>query len=465
MPNKTLTNHKSARALVVDDETTIADFIDDTLTAQGYQVQSFSDSKAAYGIASAQDFDIALVDISMPGISGAQLSKKIRERSPQTEIIIITGVPDQENLEPFLKMGLTQFLFKPFNRSQLAYSVYAAMHFKRLRGKYLTIAAETQGSSLTGMSRSIRNIRQEILSVSRINLSVLIMGESGTGKEVIAHDVHKNSERSKKPFVPINCATLGSLAESELFGHERGAFTGATKTTNGYIGAANGGTLFFDEIGELAPEIQAKLLRFLDDGEYRRVGSSEIRHADTGIIAATNRDLKNVLRGELPPDLFFRLSGSVIQVSPLRERKADILPLTRHFLTLFGNAKNTFYDLSAEACALLIEEEWPGNTRQLKQVLYKISQTSTNPQLSLADVQKALGRDSKKQEIRTYKEAKHDFLLEFNRGYFITLLSITRGSLQQALQISGMHKKNFYTKIKQLGVTVKDFSPNRQQKS
>ena len=400
--NNAVKGKKDVRVLVVDDERAIPYFIDEVLTEQGYQVTSYSDSKEAYGVAGQQEYQLALIDINMPEINGVQLSKKIMECFPDTEIIIITGVPEENNLDPCLKMGLTHFLFKTFNKSQLIYTVYAALHFQRLRNAYLSDSEKISGCNLVGVSMSTRDVRQEIFSVGKTDLSGLIMGESGTGKEIIARDIHRNSERSTKPFIPINCAVLGSLVESELFGHVSGAFTGASKTTAGYVGAADKGTLFLDEIGDLLQEVQAKLLRFLDDGEYSKVGDTSIRHADVRIVAATNRDLEKMCdEGGFRADLFYRLSGAIIKTTPLRDRKADILPLIWHFLALFGTAKNITYDISADACARLVEEDWPGNVRQLKQTLYKISPTSDTRKITLADVQRTLGGPSEKLWLKT----------------------------------------------------------------
>ncbi len=464
MMNKAVKANKNVKILVVDDETSIADFIDEVLTAQGYQVTSFSDPDEAYAIADRLEFQLALIDINMPVINGVQLSKRILECFPNTEIIIVTGVPEENNLDPCLKMGLTHFLFKTFNDSQLIYTVYAALHFQRLRNAYMADSHKISGSNLVGVSMSTRDVRQEILSVGRTELPVLVMGESGTGKEIIARDIHRNSERNSKPFIPINCAVLGSLVESELFGHVSGAFTGASKTTAGYVGAADKGTLFLDEIGELLPEVQAKFLRFLDDGEYSKVGDTSVRYADVRIVAATNRDLDKMCEeGSFRSDLFYRLSGAIIKTTPLRERKADILPLIWHFLTLFGTAKNITYDISSDACSRLVEEEWPGNVRQLKHTLYKISQISDTRKISLADVHRALGGIGEKQPFKTYREAKGDVLLNFDKEYLMKTLYLSKGSLKKALQLSGMHKKNFYTKIKDLGLSVKDFSQEREE--
>ncbi len=450
---------KNARVLVVDDEPSIVDFIHATLSENGYEVEAHNDPREALKNIKGKAFDLAIIDINMPDINGVEFSRQLMETSHSTEIVIITGVPDEQNLDPCLRMGLTHFLFKPFNESQLVYSVYAALHFKRLRNAFVASAStERKGSGLVGVSMSTRDIREEILSLANLDISVLILGKSGTGKEIIARDIHSNSNRNRNVFMPVNCAVLGSLAETELFGHVSGAFTGAIKSTKGYIGSADGGTLFFDEVGELPLEAQAKLLRFLDDGEYSRVGEAKIVKVDARILAATNKDLQKMCQeGRFREDLYYRLSASIVQTTPLDERKADILPLIWHFLDLFGTAKNITYEISADAASLLIERDWPGNVRQLKQTLYKISQMAISRKISVADVRRVLG-DSEKVAMLTYKQAKDQVLDQFDRDYLLKTLCLSQGNLQQALGISGMHKKNFYTKIKELGLAMKDFS-------
>ncbi|MCP4342308.1 MAG: sigma-54-dependent Fis family transcriptional regulator [Desulfobulbaceae bacterium] len=459
MPNYIAKAISNVQVLVVDDEPAIADFVDEVLTENGYHVAAYSDPLQALIALKTKTFDLALVDINMPQISGVELSQKITQSSPHTEIIIITGVPDEKNLDPCLKMGLTHFLFKPFNESQLVYTVYAALHFKRLRNAYVSsTTAKIKGSGLVGVSMSTRDIREEVVTIASMNIPVLILGNTGTGKEVIARDIHNNSSRFSKTFVSINCAVLGSLAGSELFGHVSGAFTGASKSTKGYIGSADGGTLFFDEVGELPLEIQAQLLRFLDNGEYNRVGDAATTRADVRILAATNKNLEEMCHsGAFREDLYYRISGSVIKTTPLDDRKADILPLIWHFLELFGTAQNKTYDISSDAASLMIEAEWPGNVRQLKQTLYKISQISSSRKITAPDVRRVLG-GIQDVEILTYKQAKERTVNEFDREYLLKTIGLAQGSLKEALRLSGMHKKNFYVKIKQFGIVMKDFT-------
>ena len=454
---------KNTSVLVVDDEPSIVDFIYTTLSENGYEVEAHSDPREAVKNIRDKAFDLAIIDINMPHIDGIDFSRRLMETSCDTEIVIITGVPDEQNLDPCLKMGLTHFLFKPFNESQLVYLIYAALHFKRLKNAFVTsVSTERRGSRLVGVSMSTRDIREEVLSLAKLDISVLILGKSGTGKEIIARDIHSNSSRNRNVFMPINSAVLGNLAETELFGHVSGAFTGAIKSTKGYIGSADGGTLFFDEVGELPLEVQAKLLRFLDNGEYSRVGDAKIVKVDARILAATNQDLEKMCReGRFREDLYYRLSASIIKTSPLDERKVDILPLIWHFLELFGTAKNITYEISADASSLLIERDWPGNVRQLKQTLYKISQMATSRKISVADVRRVLG-DSEKVTILSYRLAKDQVLDQFDRDYLVKILCLAQGSLKKALEISGMHKKNFYTKIKELGLAIRDFPSVRK---
>ncbi len=454
---------KDVKVLVVDDEPSLAEFVGEILGERGYMVDVFSNPRAALAAVETTTFDLALVDINMPEISGVELSRQILEQSLRTEIIIITGVPDEKNLDPCLLMGLTHYLFKPFNESQLVYSAYAALHHNRLRSALETSSfGKLSNSNLVGISKNIREIRNDAMAIANTDIPVLILGPSGTGKEVIAQDIHHNSGRAQKPFIPINCAILGDLAETELFGHVRGAFTGAAQNTTGYIGAAEGGTLFFDEVGELSSAIQAKLLRFLDNGEYSKVGEAVPRMASVRVLAATNRDLRKMVdEGSFREDLYYRLQGTVLTTTGLDARKNDILPLIYYFLEVFGTSKKTTYEISFDAAALLIEAEWPGNVRQLKQALYKITQLSGRRKIGLSDVRRVVGGNVEG-GIKVYRQAKKQVLGDFDREYFLKVLGLSEGSLQKALELSGMHKKNFYTKLKELNLSAKDFTANNR---
>lgn len=463
MSQKDSNTNQKIRVLIVDDEVSIANSIADTLGGKGYLVRSFSDSKEAFDHLKRQSYDLALIDINMPVVDGNALAREFVKHNSDSEVIIITGLPDEKNIDSFLKYGFTHFLFKPFNRSQVIYSVYAALHFQRMRKSLASATLEVKGSDLIGISSWVRRLREEIALVAKMDIPVLITGESGTGKEIIAKEVHVFSDRSNGKFLPINCAVLGSLADSELFGHAKGAYTGSVSAKAGHVGAAEGGTLFLDEVGELTLDIQAKLLRFLDNGEYMRVGESQLRYADVRIVAATNRDLEKMCEERLfREDLFYRLSGGILKTEPLSERKEDIMPLIFHFLSQFGTMQNTTLEIVSEAAELLVEHRWPGNVRQLKQTLFKIAGTAVHDRILAGDVERVLGNSDKNKHPK-FKEAKQVIIGEFERTYLLRTLQLAQGNLKKALELSGMHKKNFYTKINNLGLLLKDFHPQSEE--
>ncbi len=330
-------------------------------------------------------------------------------------------------------------------------------------------------TSLVGVSDFCRRIREQIPTMSASDLPVLILGASGTGKDVIAQMIHAASRRADKPYLSLNCATLGTLADSELFGHVTGSFTGATRGTQGYLGSADGGTLFLDEVGELSLEIQAKLLRFLDSGEYSRVGEATPRFADIRIVAATNQDIKKLcLEKRFREDLYYRLSGFEIKTTPLVERTEDIPILVRHFIRMYAEHYNQGeLFITPEAIDALVARSWPGNVRQLKYTVFKLCNFadggSITPEL-ISEIDHKTDAPSNKTHSPTlnckldqYKIAKEKAIAEFDRRYFTTLLKTTKGNLKENLTISGLHKKNFYLKVKKLGLNPKDFKKEHNE--
>jgi len=318
-------------------------------------------------------------------------------------------------------------------------------------------------TELVGDSVFCREIRKQVPILASLDLPILIIGPTGTGKDVIARMIHAASKRADKTYLSMNCATLGSLSESELFGHVNGAFTGAVRGTKGYIGTADGGTLLLDEVGELSPEVQAKLLRFLDSGEFSRVGEANPKYADVRIIAATNQSLEAMCRErKFREDLYYRLCGMVIETVPLSERPEDIPVLVRHFIRLYANHyKQEPVSITPGAIDALAERSWPGNVRQLKHEVFKLchyAQGKTITSEHVADnAPRITGAKSASTPDYTYTEAKKKAIAEFDRRYFTALLEKTRGNLKEILDLSGMHKKNFYMKMKELGLSPKDF--------
>jgi len=330
-------------------------------------------------------------------------------------------------------------------------------------------------SELIGVSAFCRMIREQVPVLASTDLPILILGPTGTGKDIIARMIHKASKRADNPFLSVNCATLGNLTESELFGHVTGAFTSAIRGTRGFIGSVDGGTLLMDEVGELMPEVQAKLLRFLDNGEYFRVGEAKVRYADVRIIAATNQDMERWLReNRLREDLYYRLSGIIIRTVPLSERLEDIPHLVRHFIRLYAEHHNQEpLSITPKAIEALAEQPWPGNVRQLKYTVYRLCLFARKKTITCAQIMGSINAmdslpapptkkllpylSSFSEKLDNYQIMKKKALAEFDYLYFTKLLKETRGSLKDILAISGMHKKNFYTKIKALGLNPKDF--------
>ncbi len=446
---------KRESILVVDDEAPVVEFMVYTLEEAGYRVKGVTSAIEAIKMCRNRQFDLACIDISMPELSGVVTAEKILDISPDIEILIVTGRPDSKVLSLCLEKGIAHYLFKPFQGPQLVYSVFAALYHRRVRRRLAT--ASRTHSPFVGISQASQKIRGQIARYSASSLPVLVLGESGTGKEIVARELHRNSSRSDGPFIPVNCATLGELADSQLFGHCKGAFTGAVSSSKGYIGEANGGTLFLDEIGELPYSSQAKLLRFLDNKEYSRVGEARVRRSDVRVIAATNRDLKGLCtEGGFRKDLYYRLAAIVIEIPPLRERPEDIPPLVWHFLEEYEGETGRYLSISSDALMVMADYPWPGNVRQLKNVVWRVCEESRGGVIRKMDLLNHL--DVVEMAIENYQEAKRSALAAFDREYFTRLILASQGSLKKALQLSGMHKKNFYMKLKAIGLSMRSLS-------
>lgn len=376
----------------------------------------------------------------------------------QHEVIMLGTEFSDSFLEALLRRGVRYFIAKPSPDGQLVCTIRVALKEGVLRNEHAARTEQDELSHIKGLSRSVMQLRNQAAVLGASDIPVLITGESGTGKEVTAREFHRLSRRSQSSFVPVNCATLGSLAESELFGHTRGAFTHAVRSTQGYIGAAQGGTLLLDEVGELGLPVQTKLLRFLDSGEYSRVGESGVRQADVRIIAATNQDLWAMNReGTFRKDLLFRLAGAVIRIPPLREHLEDVPVLSEFFLRNMGRVKKQTYQLTPSAMTWLQRYYWPGNVRQLRQLLFLVAEKTVNRCIEAGDIIQELHawEVASHNNISTYRDAKLATLRNFELQYFSSVLSISCGSLKRSLAITGMHKKNYYAKLQELGLCKK----------
>ncbi|MBW1678159.1 MAG: sigma-54-dependent Fis family transcriptional regulator [Deltaproteobacteria bacterium] len=438
---------KQARILAIDDDLHILDIVSTALGREGYDVHGCDSPGKSLLLLSRHDFDLVLI------------ASHIINNSINVEILMMSAQPDRTGIDACKEMGISHFLFKPFSVQQLTYTVYACLYSSRVQQALKENARYGRSSGrIVGISSACRAWRKKIALLSASELPILINGETGTGKELIAREIHDQSRRNDKPFLPVNCATLGSIAESELFGHASGAFTDAKKSTQGYVGSAEGGTLFLDEIGELPLSLQPKLLRFLDSGEYMKVGESQVRHADIRIIAATNRDIENMCREKrFREDLYYRIRGARISTVPLHKRPEDIPALVWHFLEIMASQRNRSFHISPEALSALSAHEWPGNVRELRYAIHLLCDLSVDGKIRYHDVAHCIEIKGH-EKMGSYQREKKKALDAFDMKYFSQILMTSAGKLQKALEITGMHKKNFYDKMGQLGLSLKTFS-------
>ena len=364
------------RVLTVDDEQVVCESIRRVLTEEGYEVATSTSSKAGLDLLRKEPFDLLLLDIKMPEMDGIEMLKAARDISPETEVLIVTGYATIETAVEAIKLGAFDYLEKPVSPPQLLVAVARALERKHLVDLTRRLRTELESRHRIGnvicSSAPMRKVMQLVSRVAPTNSTVLISGETGTGKDIIARAIHYNSARKDGPLVVADCASLAeSLLESELFGHVRGAFTGAVKDRKGLAEAARGGTLFLDEISTVSPQIQGSLLRLLQEREIRPVGSDKAVSVDVRLIAATNRDLQELVdEGTFREDLFYRLSVFTIRLPGLRERREEIPLLAHHFVQRFSEEFGKPIDsITPRAMSVLEAHDWPGNVRELEHAM------------------------------------------------------------------------------------------------
>ena len=393
-PQASAADRDPIRILVLDDEESIRWVIEKTLGDAGYQMHFAASAEEAVLLMEHQPIDLALVDIHLPGDDGWSFLQRQQSRFPNLLVTIITGQSTMQNAVTAMKLGAFDYLIKPFDIDEIESLVERAVQAIRIARRHPAPAAPTlqevgPEEPIVGKSRSVREIYKSVGRVADRDLTVLILGESGTGKELVAHAIHHHSSRAGRPFVAVNCAAIPrDLLESELFGHERGAFTGAQERKIGRIEQARGGTLLLDEIGDLPLELQAKLLRVLQELEFQRVGGTETLRVTARILTATNQDLREkVARGTFRDDLFYRISAFIIDCAPLRERSEDIPLLIDHFLRK-GVRELSLppRSLAPEATRALAGYGWPGNVRELENVVKSLMITAPSHLIGLADL-------------------------------------------------------------------------------
>ncbi len=375
-----------ARILVVDDQEMMRDSLAATLAREGHEVVAAGDGTAAMARLSQSRFDLLITDLKMPKMTGIELLSEARKLRAEMPVVLMTAFASVQTAVEAMKLGAYDYIQKPFDGEEIKLLVERTLEHNRLIRENQALRTMNESTlaprPLIGASAAMEQVRQRVQQVARSSATVLIRGESGTGKEVVARAIHNASSRRERPMLAVNCAALSeNLLESELFGHERGAFTGADKMRRGRFELADGGTILLDEISEIAPSLQAKLLRVLQENEFERVGSSLTQQVDVRVVATTNRDLEAAVdEGKFRQDLFYRLNVVPIELPALRRRLDDVPELARHFLSLMSKRENTpFRHLEPEAVRLLQRYDWPGNVRELQNIIERAGVLEIEP--------------------------------------------------------------------------------------
>ncbi|MBX5494725.1 MAG: sigma-54-dependent Fis family transcriptional regulator [Bryobacteraceae bacterium] len=453
---------KTSRILVVDDEPGIRQSLSGVLCDEGYEVHAVESGEACIEELRRRTFEVVLLDIWLPGMDGLETLARIQELPfiEQPVVVMISGHGNIETAVKATKLGAFDFLEKPPTIEKVSVVVKNAIQQRRMELELQRLKEEGRGTPrIIGESVPMKALRQQLRLMAGTNGRVLIFGESGTGKELVAHAIHAYSPRAQDPFVEVNCAAIPEdLIESELFGHRKGSFTGATEDKIGKFQKADGGTLFLDEVGDMSLKTQAKVLRALEEQRFEPVGADSSVQVDVRVIAATNKNLEEEIeRGNFREDLFYRLNVIPFHVPPLRERVEDIPLLADHFLREFAHAYGRkAKELTPEAYRVLCDYSWPGNVRELRNLMERI--VIMNPQVRIdarhiplnpgrrAVFDLPVDRFGSLQEVRAAAE----------REYILRKLEETNGNVSRAAELLGLERSNLYRKMKSLGITPKE---------
>ena len=446
----------SNRILVVDDEPFNLDLLEQELTDGGYAVERASGGREALARFESLQPDLVLLDYQMPDLNGVDVLRELRARGYDVPVVMITAHGTVERAVQAMKEGAYDFISKPFEPDHLALVVQKALERQRLKAEVeiLSEAVSERYRLIAGKSGRMNQAVDSARRAAGSKATVLLLGESGSGKELFARAIHDWSERKGKAFVAINCVGLSKeLLESELFGHEKGAFTGAHQLKKGKMELADGGTVFLDEVGDVSPEVQTKLLRFLQELEFERVGGTKPIRVDVRIIAATNRDLDRAVKEDrFREDLFYRLNVVAIKLPPLRERKEDISYLSHHFLERFSReVKKKFTGIDDEAWKKLLAYDWPGNVRELANVIERAVVLGQAPKITSRDLPPAVfaaGPEAPRPDGLSYHEAMEGH----RRQLILSALTRAQGNRAATAKALGLHRTHLMKLIKSLGI-------------
>ena len=450
-------NKSKIRILVVDDERALCAGIQEALSREGYSVTAANDAPTALKLAAEGLFNLVITDIKMPDLNGLELLKQVKQRSRDTFFIVMTAYGTVESAVETMKEGAYYYLTKPIDMKRLRAVVEKALEFQSLVAENhelrLRLEIGSEAGPLISQSESMRSVGQLIEEVARSEVTVLIEGESGTGKELAARSIHLKSARANRPFISVNCAALQEqLLEAELFGHAKGAFTGAVANRPGRFQLADGGTLFLDEIGDLSPKGQGDLLRVLEDGCFRMVGGTELIRVNVRVITATNKNLQeSVTAGRFREDLFYRLQIVPIALPPLRERAEDIPLLIATFLIHFAaKHKRRRKTLSREALQLCQRFPWPGNIRQLRNLVERLTITCPGPVIDVGDLPDFLHKHDQSASGFGFRPGMT--LAEVEKLLIRQTLTHVSSNREEAAKILGISRRSLQYKLKEYGL-------------
>ncbi len=437
------------RILITDDEKNIRELLRDELATMASRVAMAENGLKALELLEKEEFDILLLDMNMPGLNGLEVLKKLKSQDIPTEVVILTAHATIQTAIEAMKLGAYDYLLKPFKIAELTPVLEKAYEKKKLRTENLLLKTQVKKQSevrtLIAESQVMRDVVERSKKVAQSDFPVLITGESGTGKELIARIIHNASPRADRSYVVINCGALpDTMIESELFGYEKGAFTGAQAKKPGLLEIAHEGTIFLDEIGDMPLPLQVKMLRVLETGSFYRLGGTREQQVSVRVISATNKDLKaGIGNGTFREDLYYRISALTVHLPPLRERREDILPLVEHYRR--GNPAFKRKQFSNETLQILVEHAWPGNVRQLQNLVHHALLLSNSDVIGPADLSRDFERPSAKNGAITR-------LADLEREHIIRILKQSGGDRNKAADALGIHARTLARKLEEYGV-------------
>ncbi len=453
------------KILIVDDEKSMCDFMEIMLSKEGYDVATVNSGNEAADISQNENFDLIIADLMMPGMSGLDLLKEIKNHRPQQDFIVMTAFASVDTAIEAMKLGAADYITKPFKVDEIKLVINKSLGRRKLTQENDDLRRQLSRNfsfdNFIGQSEGIVTLKKLATRVAETDSTVMIRGESGTGKDLIARAIHTSSNRAKGPFVTINCAALPeTLLESELFGYKKGAFTGAIKDKEGLFKVADGGTFFLDEVGNTSMSIQVKLLRVLEDKQITPVGDTKPIQVDVRLIAATNADLEEMAKAEkFRADLFYRLNVLPIFIPPLRERREDIPILTNFFVRKFCERNNTgTKSIDKAVMEALVKYDWPGNVRELENSIERAVLLTRGENIELSDLPSRI-LDSHSKPLVTEDVPKTPTLESIEKAYIYYVMDQTQGKKAQAAKILGIDNSTLYRKLEKYKLSDKGNQP------